>query len=174
LLLKIKKNDTMKTIFTLLFVSVFIFTSCNSATNSGKNKEDKSSKTVAAGAVYVDDLLSDPGKYLEKKVSIKGLVVHTCKHSGKKMFLAGTDKNKFVKVIAGPSISRFDQSLEGETVVATGTLTLLDESQEKHGTGEHLMKTGEESGSDSTAGCKTETKIKNYQMVCDGFEVVNK
>ena len=163
----------MKKIFTLLLISGFIFASCNSSSNSGKNKENNSTRDIATNAVYVDDLLSDPGKYLEKKVSIKGLVVHTCKHSGKKMFLAGTDKNKFVKVIAGPSISRFDQSLEGETVVATGTLTLLDESQEKHGTGKHLMKTGEESESDSTAGCVTETKIKNYQMICEGFEVVN-
>jgi hypothetical protein len=91
------------------------------------------------------------------------------------MFLAGTDKNKYVKVIAGPSISRFDQSLEGETVVSTGKLTLLDETQEKHEeTGERKMETAETSGKDTTtAGCVTETKIKNYQMICEGFEVVN-
>ena len=107
-------------------------------------------------------------------VSIKGLIVHTSKHIGKKMFLTGTDKNKYVKVIADPSISHFDQSLEGENVVATVKLTLLDETQEKNeGTGERIMEMAETSSQDTTtAGCVTETKIKNYQMICDEFNVV--
>jgi len=56
----------MKNIFNLLFLSFLIFASCNSSSNSGKNKNDKSSNTVAADVVYIDDLLSDAGKYLEK------------------------------------------------------------------------------------------------------------
>jgi aspartyl-tRNA synthetase len=162
----------MKQIAHIIVFASLLFSSCNS-TPSKKEKTEAAENKIAV--VDVDSILASPEKYIEKTVSIKGLVVHTCKHSGKKMFLAGTDKNKYVKVIAGPSISRFDQSLEGETVVSTGKLTLLDETQEKHEeTGERKMKTAETSGKDTTtAGCVTETKIKNYQMVCDGFEVVN-
>ena len=156
--------------FTILF-AFLIFTSCNSS-QSKKNASKESENTVAV--VDVDQFLATPERYLEKTVNIKGLVVHTCKHSGKKMFLTGTDKNKFVKIIAGSSISRFDESLEGETVIATGTLTLLDESQEKHEeSGEGRMKMAETSQDSSTSEYVTDTKIKKYQMICDRFTVVD-
>jgi len=160
----------MKHISYIILFASLIFSSCNSS--QSKKSAAKSNKK-SLEVVDVDQVLASPEKYLEKTVSIKGLVVHTCKHSGKKMFLAGTDKNKYVKVIAGPSISRFDQSLEGEDVVATGTLTLLDESNEKHEEkGERRMKQADAS-QDTKAGCETETKIRKYQMVCDNFSVVN-
>ena len=161
----------MKHISYIILFASLIFSSCNSS--QSKKSAAKSNKK-SLEVVDVDQVLASPEKYLEKTVSIKGLVVHTCKHSGKKMFLAGTDKNKYVKVIAGPSISRFDQSLEGEDVVATGTLTLLDESQEKHeGSGERRMKQTDASQDTSKADCETETKIRKYQMICDNFSVVN-
>ncbi|NPA37799.1 MAG: hypothetical protein GXO47_13220 [Chlorobi bacterium] len=159
----------MKHLAYIIVFASLLTTSCN--TQKPKQNNDKKSENTIT-AIDVDSVLASPEKYIEKTVSIKGLVVHTCKHSGKKMFLAGSDKNKYVKVIAGPTISRFDQSLEGETVIATGTLTLLDETQEKHeSTGEEKVKVAEASQDTTTAGCVTETKIKNYQMVCDGYKI---
>jgi len=167
----------MKTAFIFAAVILFFTLSC---TSNSSNKSNKNESAITQGndisVVDVDSILASPDKYIEKSVSIKGLVVHTCRHSGKKMFLAGTDKNKFVKVIAGPGISRFDQSLEGETVVATGKLELLDETQEREDhaeKGEGRMRTTEATSQDTaTAGCVTETKIRKYQMICDNFKVV--
>ncbi len=160
----------MKRSFTLFPVLAFLFIACTS-NPSGKTESSKTPSVI----VGVDSVLASPQKFIEKTVSIKGIVVHTCRHSGKKMFLAGTDKNKFVKVIAGPGISRFDQSLEGETVIATGKLGLLDEKEDEKHASEHegkvMMKAAETSSQDSAkAGCVTETKIKNYQLICDSFE----
>ena len=161
----------MKKSFTLFAAIAFLVVSCTS-NPSGKNNASQASLEV----VDVDSVLASPQKFIEKTVSIKGLVVHTCRHSGKKMFLAGTDKNKFVKVIAGPGISRFDQSLEGETVVATGKLGIIDETEEKHASereGKGVMKAAETSSQDTAkAGCVTETKIKKYQLVCNRFTTV--
>jgi len=161
----------------LLFTATLalILFSCNFASNKKLTTGTQADETgQVATAVEVDSLVANPNIYLDQTVNVKGLVVHTCKHSGKKMFLVGSDKNKFVKVIAGPDISRFDQSLEGEIVVATGKLTLLDETQEKHeGSGERKTEMAETSDQNTTsAGCVTETKIKNYQMICDGIKVV--
>ncbi len=162
----------MKNIF-LIATGMLLFFSCNSPT--GNSSDTTAQKVHKAGnkVIGIDTLLAHPDNYLEKTISIKGLVVHTCKHSGKKMFLAGSDKNEFVKVIAGPGISRFDQSLEGETVVASGIFELLDETNEKHqGEGNHMQKAIENSIPDTTAGNdSTETKRKMYQMICDSFSI---
>ena len=164
----------MKNLFLIAIVTV-MFLSCNSGPGKKPGTDEQKVPDTENNIVAVDTLLAHSDNYIEKTVSIKGFVVHTCKHSGKKMFLAGTDKNKFVKVIAGPGISRFDQSLEGETVVATGKVTLLDETEEKHQeSAENRMKNMGTTANDTatTGDHVTETKTKKLQMTCTTFKVV--
>ena len=162
--------------FAIAFISI-ILSSCSSGTSKKSNIKDKSPKE-SIKVVLVDSILATPEKYLEKTVSIQGLVIHTCKHSGKKMFLAGADKNRFVKVIAGNSISIFGKELEGETVIATGKITIMEKSDEKHKDQdkkeEHKEHDEKTTSKDSTSGegCATETKIKRYEMTCDSYSVV--
>jgi len=165
-----------------LFIAALtiILLSCNSSTNKKSQKTQEATANPEQKIVLVDSLLVTPENYLEKTISIKGLVVHTCKQTGKKMFLVGTDKNSPIKVVAGNSISLFEQSLEGETVIATGKITLMEESGEKHedhkehqGEGEHKNHSDETTSKDSTnGGCAGETNIKRYEMICDEFSVV--
>ncbi len=163
----------MKNLF-LIAALVTIFVSCNSSSEKKKNTTAEPTQTAELTAVVeVDTILANPNIYLDKTISIKGLVVHTCKHSGKKMFLAGSDKSVYVKVVAGNNISIFGKELEGETVVATGKLTLIEEEGEKHSEEGAKTEVNESDSSDSTtASCATETKIKNYEMICDAFSVV--
>ena len=42
--------------------------------------------------VSVDSVQKNPEKYFDKTIEIRGRVIHTCKVSGKKMFLAGSDE----------------------------------------------------------------------------------
>ncbi len=168
----------MRNLF-LTFALVTIFISCNSTSGKKSSTTAEPSQTSELNAVIeVDTLLANPNIYLDQTVSIKGLVVHTCKHSGKKMFLAGSDKSVYVKVVAGNNISIFGKELEGETVVATGKITIMEKSGEKHkdqnNKEEHKEHDEKITSKDSTSGegCATETKIKRYEMTCDSYSVV--
>ncbi len=163
----------------IIFITAltFIFFSCNSSSNKKSNTSEEANAANTVTIVEVDSLVANPNIYIQKTISIKGLVVHTCKHSGKKMFLVGTDKDSPVKVIAGNDITLFEQTLEGETVIATGKITLMEENSEKHeehkDKEEHKNHTDETTSKDSTSGdCAAETKIKNFEMICDEFSVV--
>ena len=57
---------------------------------------------------------------LDQKVQIEGLVVHVCKHGGKKMFIVGDDPEIRVKVDASDEVTVFSTELEGSTVVVQG------------------------------------------------------
>jgi hypothetical protein len=66
-------------------------------------------------------------KYMDQKIQIEGLVVHVCKHGGKKMFLVGEDPDVRVKIDASDEVSVFDAELEGSTVMVQGIVLPMDE-----------------------------------------------
>jgi hypothetical protein len=118
----------------------------------------KGTKTLV---VSVDSVQKNPEKYFDKIIALQGRVVHTCKVSGKKMFLAGSDQEKLIRVNAGDNISRFDESLQGEIVIARGVLTpITDAVVDKEKDGKTV--------------CITEAKAKQYVLACSDFEVAAK
>lgn len=118
-------------------------------------------KSCEFQVVSVDSVQKNPEKYFDKTIALKGRVVHTCKVSGKKMFLAGSDEQQLIRVNAGGNISRFDESLQGEIVIAVGELTPLTDN-------------GEKNDSTGKATCITENKSKQYVLACSTFEVQGK
>lgn len=119
---------------------------------------NKSTETLV---VSVDSVQNNPSRYFDKTIAIRGRVIHTCKVSGKKMFLAGSDEQNLIRINAGDNISRFDESLQGEIVIAKGILTPVAEvvvDKEK----------------DGKTACVTEGKAKQYVLACSEFEVVPK
>ena len=117
-----------------------------------------SAKSTEALIVSVDSVQKNPEKYFDKTITLQGRVIHTCKVSGKKMFLAGKDEQNLIRVNAGDNISRFDESLQGEIVIAKGVLTPITEvviDKEK----------------DGKTVCVTEGKAKQYVLACSEFEV---
>lgn len=158
----------MKKIAFYLIASL-IFVACNSTSKSDKTAENASNTKETTEAccsshqkvteATVDALFETPDNFIDKTVNLKGRVIHTCKKSGKKMFLAGTDENKLVRIEAGDDISRFEESLEGEIVVATGKLTaFVHETEHDHAEG-------------GDHNCATENKSKDFVMVCHSFAV---
>jgi hypothetical protein len=140
-------------------IMMMVMVACSTKTNTEQAKNDEccsAKKSAEMIDVSVDSVLSNPELYLEKSIVITGRVVHTCKHSGKKMFLAGSDENIYVKVTAEEGISRFEETLEGEMVKAKGILTPITDDGENH-----------EEGS-----CATESKTKEYVLACTEFEVI--
>ena len=169
------KNIVLSAIFALLIVAC--------VTNEAKNKKKdsccsdkeasacckskeapkaccaKSDDASAALKVSVDELYASPQKYLDKKVALSGLVVHTCKKSGKKMFLIGSNDSISVKVQASDKISKFEPSLEGNKVVASGIISVV--THDDHG---HEHADGEK--------CASEGKGKNYILTCESLKTL--
>ncbi len=106
--------------------------------------------------VTVDQLLANPENYIDKKIELQGLVMHTCKKTGKKMFLKGTNDSIFVRIEAGESISKFEPALEGETVVASGVIN-ISTTNDTHENGES---------------CTSEEKARDYVMTCENFKQI--
>ena len=120
-----------------------------------------SAKVTKPPVVSVDSVQKNPEKYFDKTIALQGRVIHTCKVSGKKMFLSGSDDQNLIRINAGDNISRFDESLQGEIVIAKGVLTPVKEV------------VAEKAKHEKTT-CATEGKAKQYVLACTEFEVILK
>ncbi len=100
-------------LFCLILLSGMFLFSCNSG------KDDKYNNAVKLAVLTFEQ--SAPNS-VEKPVIIEGTVFHTCKHSGKRLFLVdGTDSIR-VEVTAGAGIIKFDEKLVGSRVKVSGIL----------------------------------------------------
>ncbi|WP_075590023.1 hypothetical protein [Labilibacter marinus] len=111
---------------------------------------------TTALAISVDDLLASPEKYIDKKVELTGLVMHTCKQTGKKMFIAGSNDSIYIRIEASEEISTFEPSLEGNKIAATGIVTLAKKEPHMHAEGEP---------------CTAEQK-NDYTLTCQNFKTL--
>ena len=64
-----------------------------------------------------------------KEVEIKGMVIHVCKHGGKKLFIIGEDPEKRVKITASDKVSVFAPELEGSTIAVKGIIEPIEEEE---------------------------------------------
>ncbi|MCK9423652.1 MAG: OB-fold nucleic acid binding domain-containing protein [Bacteroidales bacterium] len=101
----------------LYIIFLFLIAACNqdAKNETSGTKTDTARITVLTFEKQADTLTNKP-------VIIEGTVLHTCKHSGKRMFLVdGTDSIR-VEITAGEKIAKFDESLIGSRVKVIGTL----------------------------------------------------
>lgn len=128
--------------------------SCSSSCSSASCCPGKSTASLALiNDLSVDQVLATPENYMEKKIDLTGLVVHTCKKSGKKLFLKGENDSIFIRVEAGENISQFTTSLEGELVTVTGVFNVFTQETSDH---------HEE--------CESEEKSKSYTLLCESYK----
>ncbi|MBN1348505.1 hypothetical protein JXJ21_03785 [candidate division KSB1 bacterium] len=102
----------LKQTFVLLMALVFVF-SC------GDNGQEKA-QTQEIAELTVSELLAQPADYVDKPIRIEGMVVHVCRHGGKKMFITSGKSGERIKITTGPDISAFELALEGKDVIVEG------------------------------------------------------
>jgi len=107
----------MKKFLFLLAIGAIIMGSNNGCKNSGNQGSDPTKLSMT-----VDSFLVSPEKWAGKDVIITGTVSHVCRHSGKKLFLFGSNPEKTLKINAGGDFSTFDIKYEGTDVEITGTV----------------------------------------------------
>jgi len=97
-----------RTFMAVVMVSLLLF-SCK----SNKNNSDVAEIDINK----FDEVAPD---YVDKEVSMTGLAVHVCMHSGKKLHLVGDDQEKKIVVYTSEDLSSFPTDIEGKTVKVFG------------------------------------------------------
>lgn len=75
--------------------------------------------------ISVEEFFQKASSLTDKKVEVTGLIVHTCRHSGKRAHIVGKDAEKKLKLELVGDAPKFDKEMEGKTVVAEGTVKAL-------------------------------------------------
>ena len=85
----------MKRIFGFLAVILVAFAlfSCN-----GKKNAEVEQEAPDAKVLQVDDVLAKLDTMVGDTVTVEGLCMHLCRHSGRKMFLMGSDDTQVLRV----------------------------------------------------------------------------
>jgi hypothetical protein len=108
-----------------LLLALSLLVSCGQ--ESRKSRDTSDQKLIP---VTVNEIISDAGPFIDQAVSIKGTVVHVCRHGGQRMFIIGEEGEDRVRITTGEDIAEFDIELEGETVEVTGIVKelIIDET----------------------------------------------
>ncbi|MFV0554410.1 MAG: hypothetical protein ACK5LR_06860 [Mangrovibacterium sp.] len=105
----------------LLWIAVLTATlfSCG---NASKKTEMASKEQVAKTyeAFNLNDFLQVADTKMGDTIIVRGYVTHTCKHSGKRCFITGGDKNSSFRVEAKGEIGGFNRELTGSLLAITG------------------------------------------------------
>ncbi len=100
----------------LVLISLFVI-SCQNKTEENKNQ----TTDLLANAQTVTELLNSAEQNIDSLVKVKGTVTHTCKHSGRRCFIADSTETS-IRVEATEKIGGFNQELVGSEIVVEGFL----------------------------------------------------
>jgi hypothetical protein len=116
----------MKKLTVLAFLS---FTLLSAIPLSAQDKTSVASVDAKVLAITPEKFQEMAVNNVGKEVEIQGLVVHVCKHGGKKLFIVGDDPEKRVKVTTSDKVSVFEPELEGSTIWVKGIIEPLTEEE---------------------------------------------
>lgn len=113
----------MKKLFLSFIVMAFVWVSCD---NQPANQEEEAQVDevveLAPKPLDINKFDELAGGLANQLVEIKGTVMHTCKHGGTKMFIAGEDPDFRVKIMATDESGNFNLEMEGSDYVVVGIL----------------------------------------------------
>ena len=128
---------------------------------SCKSGNKNVSETPVEVTVYqVDNLLADGDSLIDQVVEVEGVCTHICQHSGRKIFLMGSNDDNTIRIESG-ELGAFDQNCVNNIVRVKGKLieSRIDEAYLKSWEESELAKTAEQHG-DGEEGCSTEKKAR--------------
>lgn len=162
----------MKKLFLLTLILAFMASCGNKQAGQDQQQETEKTATNDVKAYKLDSLLKDADQLIDKTVTVRGFVTHTCKHSGKRCFIVGDDPNTSFRVEAKGEIGGFNRELIGSELAITGIV------KERRMTKEYIAqyeeevneKKAKEDGSAETC----EAELKNIQGMREWMKANNK
>lgn len=164
----------MKKLFFIVAAACLLtVTSC---VNNNKKSETSQEQSTAALSVneakYVEDILKDAEKNVDKEVVLKGFITHTCKHSGRRCFVMGKDQKTSVRVEAKGNIGGFNRELIGSEVIIKGILRENRLTKEYIDQAEEELK--EKQGKAEGNGETCDAEMNNIQSMREWMKANNK
>jgi hypothetical protein len=145
----------------LIFLIAFtILAGCNNQNQTDNSGEEKDL------IVSVEEFYANPENYLNKEVTVTGLVTHVCKHGGQKLFISGSSTDNALRIDVGKTISEFDIKMEGSEAEFTGLLELMDKELVGQSQAEHEEHHGDEEAENGYHVMKE----KNYHLIAKSFK----
>lgn len=108
----------------LIFKSLALFAAIALTACGGKSdKKTVVAEDGTADTVTVDEVLENPGEYIDKVITVDGVCSHLCRHGGRKAFLAGSADNHLLRCEAYPVMGYpFAAETIHRPIRVTGTL----------------------------------------------------
>ncbi len=147
----------MKKLFSIIFIAA-LFVACGNNDGDKAKINKKGDKTEAIAQLKFDNFRDNAADYLDKEIKVSGSVVHVCEHSGKKMFIVGTNPDTRLKITAGDEIGKFPMELLGSDIVVHGVLKEVISVASPKAEGEEHKKGEVMEGMEGEA-CETETAL---------------
>lgn len=156
----------------LTLVIVLGLVSCNSSSKQENNVSTSEQSIVETNVMSVEDMLASAEKYVDKEVTFKGVVAHTCKHAGKRCFIQGQTPDISIRVEAKGDIGGFNRELIGNEIEVTGVLKEKRVSNSQINDMEKTLATQSLKDDGSQESCDTEKA--NIQGMRDWMKANNK
>lgn len=107
----------------VLFLTLLLLTMVACNNKKGDQNAQSAAPTESHVVSYpLNELLTQADQLIDKKVTVVGLVTHTCKHSGKRCFIVGEDQKTSFRVEAKGEIGGFNRELVGSELAITGVV----------------------------------------------------
>ena len=116
-------------IFILVCIATLSIVGCKNA-NKKTQQENTPEVSAADKTLDVNALLQVAEQQVNDTIVLKGIVKHTCSHSGRRCFMADTTGKLTIRVEAGGNIQAFNKELVNSEIVVTGVLQEQRLSQE--------------------------------------------
>ena len=162
----------MKHVLFLVAV-LFLVTGCANKKTEQSSSAAIEGTTVKEAKVYpLDELLANAENLLDKTVTVRGSVTHTCVHSGKRCFIVGEDPNVSMRVEAGGEIGGFNRELVGSELAITGVLRELRRTKEF--IDQHEKEVNEKAATEDGSAETCAAELSNIQGMRDWMEANGK
>lgn len=150
----------------IIFITLLIFTITSLTAFAGDGKQ-YGKKLTLKKTTNVSDILSNPEKFVGKKVLIKGTIVDVCKKRGCWMDISSNKEFEKIKVKVEDGVIVFPLTAKGKTATVEGEVYAITSAveecsnKEDHSGDEH----GEECEHSKTKSEKTIYQIKGLGAV---------
>ena len=162
----------MKHVLFLVAV-LFLITGCaNKKTEQSSNAAIEVTTVEEAKVYPLDELLANAENLLDKTVTVRGSVTHTCVHSGKRCFIVGEDPNVSMRVEAGGEIGGFNRELVGSELAITGVLR--ERRLTKEFIDQHEKEVNEKAATEDGSAETCAAELSNIQGMRDWMEANGK
>lgn len=88
---------------------------------TGRSNSGNSAQSSTPSAMAIDSLLARAEQLVGQTVTIEGVCTHVCRHSGRRLFLMGSDDTQTIRVEAA-ELGSFDKKCVNNAVRVEGTL----------------------------------------------------